>query len=398
MKKKPVDHGERAHALLSASSAHRWLECTPSARLEDQFKEDDEGSVFAAEGTLAHELSEIELLYLLDKIDLNTYVERKNKIHENELFSLEMVEEVDKYVSYVRDAWKDAKNLDAFAEILIEDRMDLGAWVPEGFGTNDVVIIYQNVIQVIDLKYGKGVRVKSENNPQLKLYALGALDKHGFNYGVDRVVLTIHQPRLNSVSEFETGAEELTAWGFEEVQPKAKLAFEGKGEYKPGTHCQFCKAAPRCRALAKENLELAKHDFAEPETLSDEDLVEIYDKLDLLTKWAGKVSKHILDEALRGKDWPGLKLVEGRSMRTLKDEEAVSIALEAAGFTPDKFTNVKLKGLTDLTKLLGKADFETVVGPYVIKPEGKPTLASIDDPRPSIKEKHKDDFQNEEET
>lgn len=390
------NHKDRAHALLSASSAHRWLVCTPSARMEDKMPGEG-SSEFAAEGTLAHELAEAELLYLLDKIPLNDYVSRKTRIIESDLFSAEMIDEVEKYTAFVQDAWKDAKARDQFAEILIEDRIDLSAWVPEGFGTNDVVIISGDLISVVDLKYGKGVRVKADENPQLMLYALGALEKHGLNYDIRQVSLTIHQPRLNSVSEYSLFADELQEWAETEVKPKAAQAFEGSGEYAPGEHCQFCKAAPRCRALAKENLDLAKHDFAEPGELTDGELVDIYHKLDLLTKWAGKVSKYLLEEALSGKSFEGLKLVEGRSIRQIKDEAAVVKGLEHAGFTPDKFLNTKLKGITDLTKLLGKQGFENVVGPYIIKPAGKPTLTTSDDPRPPINstEQHAKDFEDE---
>ena len=397
MGKGAINHGERAHALLSASSAYRWLTCTPSARLEDQFKESSEASSYAAEGTLAHELAETELLYLLDRIGLDEYVGRRNNITLNDFIGLEMQEEVAKYVDYVRDTWKAAKAEDPHAEIFIEDRLDLSAYVPEGFGTNDVEIISGSSLSVIDLKYGKGVRVKADENPQLGLYALGALEKHGFNYDIDRVVMTIHQPRLNSVSTYEAEAEALLAWGEEVVKPKAALAFEGGGDYVAGSHCQFCKAATRCRALAEENLKLAAYDFAEPATLTDDELVAIYEKLDLFAKWSNQVSGYVLSEALAGKAWPGLKLVEGRSVRQIADEDAVKVALEAAGLTPDKFLNSKLKGLTDLTKLLGKADFEAVVGPFVIKPQGKPTLASADDPRPAINsiENHKQDFEDE---
>jgi hypothetical protein len=390
-----INHGERAHALLSASSAYRWLTCTPSARLEDNYKEDAETSTYAAEGTLAHELSEVELRYALDLLSLEDYVAKKNEIAKSEYYGAEMIEEVDKYVGYVLDVWKEAKAADPLAEIFIEDRLDLTPWVPEGFGTNDVVIISASTLSVIDLKYGKGVRVKAEENPQLKLYGLGALDKHGFNYAIDLVTLTIHQPRLNSVSTATVNAEDLEAWGLEEVAPRAALAFLGMGDFVPGNHCHFCKAATRCRALAEENLKLAAYDFAEPEELSDEELIAIYEKLDFFTKWANKLSAYVQAEALAGKSWPGFKLVEGRSVRQITDEAAAAKALEAAGFTSDKFTNVKLKGLTDLTKLLGKVEFEAVLGPYIIKPQGKPTLAPADDPRPVFN--HINDFDNEEE-
>jgi len=392
-----VDHGSRAHALLSASSAHRWLECTPSARLEESFSEDEESSVYAAEGTFAHELAETELLYAVDQIELNEYVRRKNELAKSEFHNSENTDEVEKYVSYVLDAWSDAKKLDAFAEIIIEDRMDLSEWVPEGFGTNDVVIITWSYIKVIDLKFGKGVRVKADNNPQLKLYGLGALEKHGFNYAVENVLLVIHQPRLDSVSEAKITAVDLQAWGNLEVMPLAELAFNGEGEFKPGEHCRFCKAAPRCRALAEQNLELAKLEFQDPALLTDEELINVYDKLDPLQKWAAKVANYFLAEALAGKQWKGFKLVEGRSNRSIAESDTLFKALSVAGFEHEEVTNSKLKGIGDLTKILGKAKFDTVLGPFVTKPQGKPTLTTTDDPRPELNsvEAVKDLFEEE---
>lgn len=390
-------HAERAHALLGASSAYRWLVCTPSARLEESFKEDEEVSVYALEGTLAHELAEVEIAYAVDRISLDERVARSTEIFNNPLYSEELAEEVDKYVSYVLDIWQEAKRLDEFAELLLEDKIDLSGYIPEGFGSNDVVIIYADTLHVIDLKFGKGVRVKSEDNPQLMLYGLGAYDKHGFNYDVDNIKLTIHQPRLNSVSTFETFVGYLVDWGNSYVIPRAAIAFEGEGDFVPGSHCQFCKAAVRCRALAEKNLELARYDFAEPTTLSDEDLVEIYDKADFFVKWINKVTGYVYGEALTGKAWPGFKLVEGRSNRVITQEEKVKFTLLGEGLKRDEYLNEKLKGLGELEKLLGKPRFEKLVGPFVIKPQGKPALVPADDPRPEFNsaEKHKNDFEYE---
>ena len=395
MAAKEINHGSRAHALLSASGAYRWLTCTPSARLEDEVGK-DESSDFAKEGTWAHELSEVELRYALDRLTLNEYVEKKNALMTSEFYSADNAEAVDTYVAYVLDVWREAKQADPFAEIHIEDKVDLSAYVPEGYGTNDVVILAGDALNVIDLKFGRGVRVSAVENPQLKLYGLGALEKHGILFDVKEVHLSIHQPRVSgTASEFTLSADDLLSWAENEVKPKAALAFEGKGDFVAGPHCHFCKVASRCRALAEENLKLAAHDFEEPALLSDADLVDIYERADLFTKWLSKVTDYVKAEALAGKAWPGLKLVEGRSVRQITNEDAVAEALEAAGFTPDKFTTVKLKGLTDLTKMLGKAEFEAVVGPYVVKPAGKPTLVTADDPRPEFDLNHKNDFENE---
>jgi len=390
-------HAERAHALLGASSAYRWLACTPSARLEDSFKEDEEASVYALEGTLAHELAEVEIAYATDRLGLDERVRRYNEIRANLLYSEELEEEVYKYVDYVLDVWREAKQADEFAELMLEDKIDLSTWVPEGFGSNDVVILYGETLHVIDLKFGKGVRVKADNNPQLKLYGIGALDKHGILFDVSTVRLTIHQPRIGNVSTFELNAFELNAWGQDFVKPRAAIAFKGEGDFAPGEHCRFCKAAVRCRALAEKNLELAKFDFVEPTLLDDLDLVEIFDKADFFVKWINKVTGYVYNEALGGKAWPGFKLVESRSNRVITNEEAVAFKLLGEGFKRDEYLNEKLKGLTDLTKLLGKARFEKLIGPHIVKPQGKPALVAKDDPRPefSSNEKHKLDFEDE---
>jgi len=396
---KPTKHAERAHALLSASSAYRWLVCTPSAKLEDEFSEDEEDSIYALEGTYAHELAEVEIGYAADLMKLEDYVARKNELRKSDFYSEEMVEEVAKYEAHVLDVWKEAKKADRFAALLLEDRIDLTTFVPEGFGRNDVVIISGSALRVIDLKFGKGVRVSAEENPQLKLYAIGALEKHGILYDIEEVTLTIHQPRLNSVSNFTLTADDLTTWGEEVVRPTAAIAFEGGGEFVAGDHCHFCKVAPRCRALAEKNLEVAKYDFEEPTLLTDAQLVDIYDRADLFTKWLNKVTGYILKEALAGKSWQGYKLVEGRANRVITNETAVRSKLRGEGYPFDDILNQKLKGLGDLEKLLGKEGFKKLVGPYVIKPEGKPTLVSADDPRPAFNavDQYKKDFEDEEE-
>jgi hypothetical protein len=397
MEAKEINHGGRAHALLSASGAYRWLNCTPSARLEEQAGS-SENSDFAKEGSWAHELAEVELNYALDRMKLEDYAAKMNSLLASEFYSRENHEAVDEYVSYVINVWEEAQNLDEFAEIHIEDKVDLTAYIPDGFGTNDVVILAGSRLYVIDLKFGRGVRVSAKDNPQLKLYGLGAVEKHGILYDLQEIVLAIHQPRVSSPSEFELSVNDLLAWAEDTVKPKAALAFEGKGEFVPGTHCHFCKVANRCKALADHNLELASHDFAEPTLLSDSDLVEIYERADLFTKWLSKVTDYVKAEAVSGKKWDGLKLVEGRSVRQITDENAVLTALEAAGFTTDKITNVKLKGLTDLTKILGKTGFANIVEPYVVKPAGKPTLVSSEDPRPEFDLNHVNDFENEKKT
>jgi hypothetical protein len=393
----PIKHEGRAHALLGASSASRWLTCTPSARLEESLNLPEESSIFAEEGTFAHELSELEIRYALDFLGLEDYVSAKNAARLSTHYSEEMVEETDKYIAFVLDAWKEAKRLDPFAEILIEDKQDLTPWIEEGFGTNDVVIISLKTLTVIDLKFGKGLKVSAKDNPQLMLYALGALDKHGFAYNIDEVRLIIHQPRLGGVSEFTLRALALEAWGEKFVKPRAALAFDGAGEFKPGEHCRFCKASARCRALAEENLALAKFDFEAPALLEEAELAEIFDKAAGFVKWINSVTDYVQKQALAGNVLAGYKLVEGRANRVIADELAVKSKLRGEGFKIDEILNTKLKGLGDLEKLLGKVDFEKLVGPFVIKPAGKPTLVTADDPRPAYNsiEELKKDFEDE---
>ena len=389
------EHSQRAHALLSASGAYRWMACTPSARLEEKFPEDKEASVYALEGTFAHELSELEIRKLLDREASGFelfYHRQKSDLMASEFFTDEMEEEAEKYILHVVDAAKEAIRADRFAEIIIEDRFDLTRWIPEGFGSNDAVIIAGDTLKVIDLKYGKGIKVKADNNPQLMLYALGALEKHGILFGIERVIMTIVQPRLNNISTWEISAEELLKWGEEVVSPTAVKAYKGEGDFNPGDHCRFCKASIRCKALAEKNLELIKYEFRDPDLLEDEELLEIFDKGPALIKWANKIAAYVLDEATKGKLWPGYKMVEGRSVRQITDEEKAAAALYAAGFDEAKIYSRKLKGITDLTKLLGKTEFEAVLGPYVHKPAGKPTLTTNDDPRPEIAQTHKEYF------
>jgi len=381
--KKDIKHSERAHALLGASSSGRWLTCTPSARLEENFPESPE-SVYAAEGTFAHELSELEIRYALDLLTLNEYVYRKNDLMKADFYTEEMVEETDKYIAHVRDSWKAAKAEDKFAEILIEDKIDLSTFIPEGFGSNDIVILSAGTLYVKDLKFGKGVKVSAKDNSQLKLYALGALEKHGFNFEIETIHLEINQPRLNNVSTFELDAVELIAWGVDFVTPRAAEAFEGLGAFVAGDHCRWCKAAVKCKTYAAHNLQAVKDAFTDPELLTDEQLLDVFDKAPAFVKWVNSVADFVKSEALAGRKWAGYKLIEGRSVRSIGDEDKAKEALSKAGLKPGDYLTEKLKGITELTKTLGKKDFDTVLGPLIIKPAGKPALVTVDDPRPEL--------------
>lgn len=377
MKTKEINHAERAHALLSASGSSRWLNCTPSAVLEDQYP--NKGSVFADEGTLAHELAEV----LLNEIHRGTkQPEKLAEIESHKLYSAEMREYVNTYVEYVGACFAETKRTDAHAVLFTEVRLDLTAYIPEGFGTIDNVICANGVADVIDLKYGKGVRVSAVDNSQLKLYALGAVEAFAFAYDVHTVRLHIHQPRLDAISVFELPLSELIEWGESTVKQRAALAINGAGDLMTGDWCAFCRHRNRCTALAAEAEAVAALDFAPAHTLTDEQLLSVYAKADRVTRWLSGLSDYLLQQALEGKTWPGLKLVEGRSNRTIADKEAARLALEATDLDPADYIKTDIVAMGQLEKLLGKSGFDQLIGPYVVKPPGKPALVDESDKRP----------------
>lgn len=383
-------HKERSHAILSASGAERWLNCPPSARLEEKYP--NTYSEYAAEGTLAHELAEVYLRARVGNVEIKTLNAQLKKVKTNKLFTEEMRPEVEKYVAIVEEEYFEAKKRTKDAIIELEQKTDLTEWIPEGFGTCDAIIIADGVMSVIDLKYGKGVKVEAVDNSQLKLYGLGALNKYSLMYDIKTVRLCIVQPRIDNYSVWEIDAGALRAWG-EEVKQIAEMAFKGEGEQIAGDWCKWCKAAPRCKALAEAGLEASKHEFADPRELSDKELLEVYAKQPLIQDWVNKVAEYILSEALNGKVWEGYKLVEGRSLRKWKDETEVITALKEAGFTSDQITKISLLGIGEIEKLLKKAQKLELINNLTIKPQGKPTLVDLSDKRPAIGiEQAKQDF------
>ena len=340
----------------------------------------DRAGEAAAEGTLAHRLAELRLL---EALRLEADVEDLlNEVYSNPMHNEAMSEHIEEYVNYVVEVYNNAKTRTADAYIFLERKLDLTDYVPEGFGTSDVVIIADGIMEVIDLKYGKGVPVSALGNKQMRLYALGALMEFEHLFDIRTVRATIHQPRLNAVSSDELDVQDLLDWGLDELGPLAQMAHRGEGELKAGEHCRFCKVKATCRAFADLNLELAKYEFKQPPVLSDEEIADVLNRAEMFQQWLKAVEDHALAEALNGKKWPGYKLVEGRSVRALANEEAVVKALATAGFDDSQIYNRKLQGITALEKLLGKASFNNVLGPYVVKPPGKPTLVSADDKRP----------------
>lgn len=360
------------HAILSASGAYRWLKCTPSARLERQFK--DEQSPYAAEGTRAHAAAE----QLLTK---ELFPDKK--VAEPKFDDKEMEIAVRRYVDICMEKVIAARKRTPDADIQVEARVDFSRWVPEGFGTGDMVIVADDTLEIVDLKYGKGVPVSAEGNPQMRLYALGAYEANSLLYDVKTIRMTIVQPRLDSVNSDEMSVEELIAWG-DSIKDTAKLAYDGEGECQAGDHCGFCKARHLCRALSNACLdEFYKHGGKKTSLLLDTEVAEVLDMADMIIKWAKDVQNYAFDQAVNeGKNWPGYKLVEGRSSRKITNAEAAAQALLDADFTAeDIYKPQELRGITDLTKLVGKKKLTDTIGQFIDKPPGKPTLVPLSDKR-----------------
>ena len=384
------------HALLGPSGAKRWMSCPPSARLEESFQE--ESTDYAAEGTLAHKLAEQILRYNNGEISKKALTGRLNKLKADPLYNQEMQDYIEDYANRVWEVINETKASCPDALILFEQQLDFSEYVPEGYGTGDVVIVADDMVNVIDLKYGKGVGVSAENNPQLRLYGLGAYLEHSMLYDIRRVRMTIIQPRLENISTEEMAAEELLDWAETEVKPKAALAYAGEGDFQVGEHCRFCRARKTCRAKANYNLELVKYEFADPPLLSEEEIGEVLRKADELAHWVKDITEYALAEALKGQKFDGWKLVEGTSRRKYADQDKAETALTAAGYALEVIRKpAELIGLTDMTKLLGKKKFEELLAGLVIKPEGKPTLVPESDKRPEINtaDAAKADFETE---
>lgn len=359
------------HAILSASGSHRWLACTPSARLEQEFNDTD--STASLEGTAAHSLAEHKL-----KKKLKMQSTRPNTIYDND----EMEMYTDDYSDYVVEQYTKAKRYDENAKVLIEQRLDFSCYVPEGFGTGDAVIVSKGKLHIIDLKYGLGVLVNAEKNPQMMLYALGALRKYEKEYEIKKVKLTIFQPRRENVTTWETTTAALKKWANKILRPKAEMAYRGTGKYEPGAHCQFCKAAIKCRARAEEKLKLAKEDFKKPPLITDNEIESVLAKIPDIKKWCDDIMEYALEKALNGKKWEGFKIVAGRGTRKYLNEEAVVAALNKAGYYD--IYKKSLLPITEMEKLMTKKTFSEVLGKLVGKTEGKPTLVSLDDKRPEL--------------
>ena len=372
----------KAHAILSASSSHRWLNCPPSARLCETYE--DKGSDYAAEGTDAHSLCEYKLRLALG-------MEATDPTEHLTWYNEEMLDCANGYASYILELVEAAKETCADPVVLIEQRVDFSRWVEQGFGTSDAIIISDGTLHVVDYKHGLGVLVEADNNPQMMCYALGALELFDVIYDIDTVAMTVYQPRRQNVSTFEMPKDDLYRWADEVLKPTAELDFAGDGNFLCGEWCGFCKAKHECRARAEANLLLAQYDFKLPPLLEDTEIEVILSHADHLVSWVNDIKEYALQQAISGKEWTGFKLVEGRSNRRYTNEAAVTQTVTDAGFDPYER---KLLGITAMQKLLGKSRFDELLSAYIEKPQGKPTLVPESDKRP-VMNNAKTDFMEE---
>lgn len=372
------------HAYLSASSSHRWLSCPPSAKLCAATP--DQASPYAREGTDAHTLCEYKVLTALGK-------KLPDPVPNLDYYNQEMENCATEYCSYVMEQLEVIRQTCPDTQIMVEQRLDFSRWVPEGFGTGDCVIVADDILHIIDYKHGLGILVEADHNPQMMCYALGALELFDGIYDISTIRMTIFQPRRDNVSTYECSKEELLSWADNTLAPTAALALSGQGEFAAGDHCQFCKVKATCRKRAEHNLELAKYDFAMPDTLDKLEIAAILAKADSLTAWANDIKEYALQQALSGVAYDGFKVVEGKANRKYSDDAAVAATIINAGYDPYE---KKLLGITAMTSMLGKKKFEDLLGSLVIKPQGKPTLVPESDKRAPLNTA-KDDFKEENE-
>ena len=376
-----MGHKERAHSLLSPSGAHRWLECTPSAKLEAAFP--DVSSEAAEEGTLAHELAEMKLRNYFapsnfSRQKLNRGITRLKK---DPLWDNEMMRHTDTYVDYIK-----AKSMefDHQPYIEIEKKVDLSRYIPDGSGTADCIMVSGDTLLVVDLKYGKGVPVSAEGNPQLALYALGEYDVSKLLYPIKKIRMSIVQPRLDSISEWECSADELEAFG-RYAKERAALAVKGEGEFRPGSKtCRFCKARAQCRARAEKNVQLAFFSDKRPPLISDEEVGSYLNQGEDVAKWLKDLQDYALKQCLAGKEIPGWKAVEGRGSREWTDMEQAFLTLQDSGIAKELLWESRPLTLAQVEKEVGKKFFESCVGGFVVKKPGKPTLVKDSDKRPAV--------------
>lgn len=361
------NHKDRAHALLSASSAHRWLECPPSAVANEAYP--DQETTFANEGTLAHEVAEF--------MARNGYYSRQDA---KDGVTVEMVECAKEYADYIDEHKKSNE-----AIVLLEQRVDFSPWVPDGFGTCDCIIIQDETLTIIDYKYGQGVMVSATDNPQMKLYALGAMNDYGIALDVKKVEMHIFQPRMNNISTDSLSVEELMKWAEKTVKPTAEKAIKGKGKYAPGEHCRFCQHAGKCRALTRlctEYLDTHGLRVALP-VLAPHEVADVLRMEPMVTLWLKKVKEQALTTLMNGEELPGYKLVEGKlGNRKWKDEGEVAATL-APLYSKEEYTETRLLSPSQMDKAIGKKKVAELLDGLIERAPGAPTIAPITDKRPA---------------
>lgn len=369
------------HALLSASSAHRWLHCTGSPLLEKDFP--DSTSVYAQEGTLAHELCELKLMAYTGEITKRKLTSMKNKLMKSELWQPEMEGTSEAYLDYVKDI---TMSYTVKPVILTEKRVDFSQYVPEGFGTADCLILAGDTLHVVDYKHGKGVVVDADHNPQMMLYALGAMSELSLLYRFKFVHMTIVQPRVSNISEFTLTADELIEWGETVVKPKAEAAMSGNGEFEAGDWCRFCRAKQQCKTRYESNDSLypelsERHD---PGLITLAELGEYLKRGKDMAAWLEDMKEYALSESLAGADVPGWKAVEGRGSRAFTDTDEAVDTLIKNGIDESVLYERRVLTLAQMEKAVGKKAFGELVGDLVVKNPGKPTLVEESDKRPRI--------------
>lgn len=372
------------HALLSASGAHRWLECTPSAQLELQFPQST--SEYAEEGTAAHELCELTARHWLGEISEAEYENQRDELAKGKYYNAEMQECANDYAKFVAEKTAAARETCEDAFTALEVRVDFSKYVKDGFGTGDCIIVSDNVLEIIDFKYGKGVRVEAAGNPQMKLYALGAYLEYNTLFDIDSVRMTIFQPRLSGVqSSDETTVKELLEWAEKYVKPRAKLAYKGEGEFAPSEEvCKFCRAKAQCKARADKNLKLFD-EAPDILLLTPEDAGKILEQAGDIQSWLADLESLVSSTLLAGQPVEGWKMVEGRSNRRFADELKVVAAMKSAGYDESLLYERKLITLTQMEKDFGKKAVAETLGELIVKPQGKPTLAPAKDKRPEFR-------------
>ena len=371
------------HAILSASGSHRWLHCTPSALLEKDVP--DSGSDYAREGSLAHAYC---AKALKESLGIGTKGEDIEIEELQDYFTDEMPGHVETYTDIVLGKFEEAKKSTPDAVLMVEQRLDFSKYIPEGFGTGDAIIVADGTLEICDFKYGKGVEVSAIANSQMMIYALGAYERFSDEYRIERVRMTIIQPRIGNLSEYELEIDQLLYWADHVLTPTAKKAIKGEGEQVAGDWCQFCKVKCQCKALAKrctEDFDALQESGTTAELMTNDDIARLLPKLSDIKKWAEAVGEYALDRALKGDRFPGYKLVEGRSIRKIIDEEAAASKLTAEGFDADNLYKPRaLKGITDLEGIVGKKNLATLLDGILVKPQGKPALVPESDKRPPL--------------